>query len=73
VGVNDISVRMVEIEDHLRFLLKKNGNDPREFKAEHAELVKTFAPGVWHCVFDIYIEPENHGSSTGEVLGQTSE
>ncbi|KAH8601456.1 S-adenosyl-L-methionine-dependent methyltransferase, partial [Bisporella sp. PMI_857] len=54
VGVNDISVRMVEIEDHLRFLLK-NGNDPREFKAEHAELVKTFAPGVWHCVFDIYI------------------
>lgn len=22
---------------------------------EHVELVKTFAPGVWHCVFDVHI------------------
>ncbi|KAI1305488.1 S-adenosyl-L-methionine-dependent methyltransferase [Xylaria venustula] len=22
---------------------------------EHVELVKTYAPGVWHCVFDLYV------------------
>lgn len=24
-------------------------------KAEHVELVKSYAPGVWHCVFDVHI------------------
>lgn len=24
---------------------------------EHVERVKTFAPGVWHCVFDVYCRP----------------
>ncbi|KAK4122781.1 hypothetical protein N657DRAFT_646530 [Parathielavia appendiculata] len=24
-------------------------------EVEHVELVKTYAPGVWHCVFDVFI------------------
>lgn len=27
----------------------------RKAKSEHVELVKTFAPGVWHCVFDVHV------------------
>ena len=27
----------------------------RSVRVEHVEKVKTFAPGVWHCVFDVYI------------------
>lgn len=27
----------------------------RAASVEHVELVKTFAPDVWHCVFDVYI------------------
>ncbi|OAA55816.1 tRNA wybutosine-synthesizing protein [Niveomyces insectorum RCEF 264] len=25
-------------------------------RVEHVELVKTFAPGVWHCVFDVRVD-----------------
>ena len=54
VGVNDVERRRVEIEDKFRaWLQEKDGN--RQVKVEHVEFVKTFAPGVWHCVFDIYI------------------
>ena len=28
-----------------------------QVEVEHVELVKTFAPGVWHCVFDVHIQP----------------
>jgi tRNA wybutosine-synthesizing protein 2 len=26
-----------------------------EARMQHVELVKTFAPGVWHCVFDVFV------------------
>ncbi|TVY24979.1 tRNA wybutosine-synthesizing protein [Lachnellula hyalina] len=54
VGVNDVDSRKVEIEGMFRSWLKK-AKDEREVKVEHVEFVKTFAPGVWHCVFDVYI------------------
>jgi tRNA wybutosine-synthesizing protein 2 len=53
VGVKDIKHRTKEIEGILRQALVNEGDDA--VRAEHVELVKTFAPGVWHCVFDIYI------------------
>jgi len=54
VGVNDIPSRKSEIEDSLQRVCNKNTNQ-RHVKAEEVELVKTFAPGVWHCVFDVCI------------------
>ncbi|KAE8453435.1 hypothetical protein EG329_010296 [Mollisiaceae sp. DMI_Dod_QoI] len=54
VGVQDIQTRKVEIEKTLqRWLVERC--DTRTAKVEHVELVKTFAPGVWHCVFDIIV------------------
>ncbi|KAI1084555.1 S-adenosyl-L-methionine-dependent methyltransferase [Whalleya microplaca] len=54
VGAPDIEKRRGEIEQWFSNLLHENGDD-RAARVEHVELVKTFAPGVWHCVFDLYI------------------
>ena len=54
VGVNDIQPRRADIETRFVGWLEEKG-DQRQVKVEHVELVKTFAPGVWHCVFDVYI------------------
>jgi tRNA wybutosine-synthesizing protein 2 len=51
VGVDAIESRGTQIEDILRAGCKKE----KEVKVEHIERVKTFAPGVWHCVFDVYL------------------
>ncbi|KAI0901213.1 S-adenosyl-L-methionine-dependent methyltransferase [Annulohypoxylon nitens] len=54
VGVADIEKRREEIEQYFLDLGRKDGCG-RTARVEHTELVKTFAPGVWHCVFDLYI------------------
>ncbi|KAI1843219.1 hypothetical protein JX266_010573 [Neoarthrinium moseri] len=53
VGVNDIEARKGEIQR--LFESYKGGDHSRDVSVEHVELVKTFAPGVWHCVFDVYV------------------
>ncbi|KAI2784151.1 S-adenosyl-L-methionine-dependent methyltransferase [Daldinia loculata] len=56
VGVADIDKRKGDIEQYFLSLAPDdNGNTDRTARVEHTELVKTFAPGVWHCVFDLYI------------------
>jgi tRNA wybutosine-synthesizing protein 2 len=54
VGVRDIITRKEEVEEILRRRLRKQ-NDDRDLRVEHVETVKSFAPGVFHMVFDIYI------------------
>ncbi|KAI0598706.1 S-adenosyl-L-methionine-dependent methyltransferase [Biscogniauxia sp. FL1348] len=58
VGVADIDRRKGEIEQWFTELAtnEKDQSRPRHARVEHAELVKTYAPGVWHCVFDVYIQ-----------------
>ncbi|KAI0834259.1 S-adenosyl-L-methionine-dependent methyltransferase [Hypoxylon sp. FL0890] len=58
VGVADIERRREEIERYFSDLARQDGSD-RVARVEHTELVKTFAPGVWHCVFDLYIKRTN--------------
>ncbi|KAK7427501.1 S-adenosylmethionine-dependent methyltransferase [Neonectria magnoliae] len=53
VGVNDTETRRQEIQD--RFESWMDNKEKRAVKVEHVELVKTFAPGVWHCVFDVHV------------------
>jgi tRNA wybutosine-synthesizing protein 2 len=55
VGVNDITSRREAIQE--RYSQRASGKDggSRTSEAEHVELVKTFAPGVWHCVFDVHV------------------
>ncbi|KAL5318672.1 hypothetical protein ACEPPN_013736 [Leptodophora sp. 'Broadleaf-Isolate-01'] len=54
VGVDDIQARKSRIGDMFERWLTK-ASDHRTVKMEHVEMVKTFAPGVWHCVFDVNV------------------
>ncbi|KAI0513123.1 S-adenosyl-L-methionine-dependent methyltransferase [Xylaria bambusicola] len=61
VGVSDIETMRKEICEWFvarERLLERDGDADahRDVCAEHIELVKTFAPGVWHCVFDLYVK-----------------
>ncbi|KAK3489672.1 S-adenosyl-L-methionine-dependent methyltransferase [Neurospora crassa] len=61
VHVKDIESRRGEIQKLMtRWNEELDDSDgtTTETKAvvEHVELVKTFAPDVWHCVFDVYIK-----------------
>lgn len=51
VGVEDIEKRREEMQS----LFDGWGEDEVRSRVEHVELVKTFAPDVWHCVFDVYV------------------
>lgn len=53
VGVDDIERRKGEIQELFDGWDERAGQD-RAAKVEKVELVKTFAPDVWHCVFDVY-------------------
>lgn len=55
VGVKNIERRRGEIQNLFDGWDQRDGHAERTAKVEHVELVKTFAPDVWHCVFDVYI------------------
>lgn len=56
VGVDDIDSRRQAIqEQYFSVWSMEDEEKGRKAHIEHVELVKTFAPGVWHCVFDIHI------------------
>ncbi|KAI0412870.1 S-adenosyl-L-methionine-dependent methyltransferase [Xylaria grammica] len=57
VGVPDIEAKKDEIREWFAERARTLGGagGRTDVCAEHVELVKTFAPGVWHCVFDLYV------------------
>lgn len=58
VGVHDIESRRESIQEAFETWAASEAS-PRIPKVEHVEQVKTFAPGVWHCVFDVRITGAN--------------
>ncbi|QSZ36079.1 hypothetical protein DSL72_007203 [Monilinia vaccinii-corymbosi] len=54
VGIADVEGRKGEVKQMFQTWLKAR-LDERTVTVEHVEFVKTFAPGVWHCVFDVHI------------------
>ncbi|VUC35159.1 unnamed protein product [Clonostachys rosea] len=58
VGVDDIKERQSSIENLCKTWAASEGS-VRSADADHVELVKTFAPGVWHCVFDVHVTRSN--------------
>ncbi|KAH6608071.1 hypothetical protein Trco_004384 [Trichoderma cornu-damae] len=54
VGVEAIEARRGSIQEAFEAWAAEGGN-LRTPSVEHVEQVKTFAPGVWHCVFDVRI------------------
>ncbi|KAH9896375.1 S-adenosyl-L-methionine-dependent methyltransferase [Xylariomycetidae sp. FL2044] len=76
VGVVDIEKRRGEIESWFGALASSSSSSSSNeeeanrqkvagARVVHVEMVKTFAPGVWHCVFDLYIT-RSSSSSSGE-------
>ncbi|KAL2184920.1 hypothetical protein L209DRAFT_732282 [Thermothelomyces heterothallicus CBS 203.75] len=66
VGVADIETRRAEIQELFDGWAteenqKQGAGGQRTARVEHVELVKTYAPGVWHCVFDVSITRSNAG------------
>ncbi|KAK4152889.1 S-adenosyl-L-methionine-dependent methyltransferase [Chaetomidium leptoderma] len=57
VGAGDIEARKAVVQRLFDGWAKEEEEDDGETGAtvKHVELVKTFAPGVWHCVFDVLI------------------
>ena len=53
VGLADLDTRRREIQEMLDRWARE-AHESRHAHVEHIELVKTFAPDVWHCVFDVY-------------------
>lgn len=53
VGARDIECRRSEIQELFDGWDEHSGRG-RAAEVENVELVKTFAPQVWHCVFDVY-------------------
>jgi tRNA wybutosine-synthesizing protein 2 len=56
VGVDDVGSRRKGIEGIIGKWAMEEGTS-QIVEVEHVELVKTFAPGVWHCVFDVHVQP----------------
>lgn len=59
VGANDVEDRRRGLED--RFVAWVGPGCAA--RVPHVEQVKTFAPGVWHCVFDVHITRSNNGNT----------
>lgn len=58
VGVEELADRQEEIQAMMTTWtddVSKAGTGSCTAVVEHIEQVKTFAPGVWHCVFDVRI------------------
>ena len=54
VGEHDIQTRKEEVQASLRATAGEE-RPKRNITVTHVEKVKTYAPGVWHCVFDVSI------------------
>ncbi|TRX89271.1 hypothetical protein FHL15_009844 [Xylaria flabelliformis] len=77
VGVADIDAKKGEIREWFAARARvldgcrssdavvdgQDGVRTSNFGVEHVELVKTFAPGVWHCVFDLCVRRGTDGGS----------
>jgi tRNA wybutosine-synthesizing protein 2 len=54
VGVADIEPRRKQVQTLFDRWLAGDGEGGKA-AVEHVEQVKTYAPGVWHCVFDVHV------------------
>ncbi|KAF2428346.1 hypothetical protein EJ08DRAFT_592309 [Tothia fuscella] len=56
IAVHDVNVRSVEIHEEIQEMVNQKWvRERRTASLEHVERVKTYAPGIMHCVLDIRI------------------
>ena len=57
VRIEDIEQRRIEVVRRFTSLVTLKGDF--DVSCNHVEQVKTYAPGIMHCVFDIYVSPKD--------------
>jgi tRNA wybutosine-synthesizing protein 2 len=75
VGVEDITSRRMSIQGMFEAWAAEDGSSGRRRRVprvEHVEQVKTFAPGVWHCVFDVCITSSMSISSSSSISNNST-
>jgi tRNA wybutosine-synthesizing protein 2 len=61
VATQDIETMQREVESKFQDLVTAtDGTHGRRVSLDHVERVKMYAPGVVHCVFDVWVEGRNH-------------
>ncbi|KAK4651327.1 S-adenosylmethionine-dependent methyltransferase [Podospora pseudocomata] len=55
VGVKDIETRKAQIQGLFDGWCSESQDATLKANVEHVEMVKTYAPDVWHVVFDVYV------------------
>ncbi|KAI1164748.1 S-adenosyl-L-methionine-dependent methyltransferase [Nemania serpens] len=70
VGVADIEARKREVGRWFAERARDEDGDGIRTRlcVEHVEMVKTFAPGVWHCVFDLCIKRDRDGDGADDII-----
>jgi len=51
--ISQVEIKRQRVLDAVAVMVKKNKGDEWQASCEHIEMVKTYAPGVGHYVFDI--------------------
>ena len=64
VNIQRIDAKSQEIMEELRRLLATHKAGRWQVRCQHVEQVKTYGPGVVHCVFDVLVEPQNGRGGT---------
>ena len=64
VDIASTASRGQEVAQELHRLMEEGGHRDRSIRCVHVEHVKTYAPGVMHCVFDIEVQPPRTQSTS---------
>lgn len=69
IAVTDIESRREETTKEFKALANHDANRPRwHVQCQHLHRVKSYAPGVMHCVLDIYIAPMSANANATPTL-----
>jgi len=59
-AIDEIERRSVEVRAAFQTLVASQEDSERRVELQHVNRLKSYAPGVIHCVLDIYISPSTH-------------
>ncbi|MCJ1482546.1 hypothetical protein MMC06_002712 [Schaereria dolodes] len=66
IAFKDIEIRRAEIVGIFAGMTNSDAGKPKwTVECQHLQCVKTYAPGIMHCVLDIFIAPMSMSTSTG--------
>lgn len=68
VNIQHVGAKSQEIVAELRRLLATHKAGRWQVRCQHVERVKTYGPGIVHCVFDVLVEPQDRRGETTAAI-----